>query len=165
MHHSVEPNEHTAAGHDAARRVVTFRVDQRAFGIDVGAVREIKGWQATTPLPHSAPYVRGVINLRGAIIAVYDLRRRIGEGETHASTTHVIIVVDAGEQVVGILVDAVSDIVDVPAHAVKPPPQVNSAEQELIEALAIIDGEVIGLLKLSALLAQPHRPLPQPAAA
>jgi purine-binding chemotaxis protein CheW len=165
MHHSVEPHEHIAAGHDAVRRVVTFRVDQRAFGIDVGDVREIKGWQATTPLPHSAPYVRGVINLRGAIIAVYDLRRRIGEGETQASNTHVIIVVDAGEQVVGILVDAVSDIVDVPAQAVKPPPQVNSAEQELIEALAVIDGEVIGLLKLSALLTQPHRPLPQPVAA
>jgi purine-binding chemotaxis protein CheW len=165
MHHSVEHSEPASTAVEAVRRVVTFRVDQRAFGIDVGDVREIKGWQATTPLPHSAPYVRGVINLRGAIIAVYDLRRRIGEGETHATTTHVIIVVDAGEQVVGILVDAVSDIVDVPGHAVKPPPQVHSAEQELIESLAIIDGEVIGLLKLSALLSQPHRPVSQPVAA
>ena len=121
MHHSFDTGDQAnPAAQDTIRRVVTFRVDQRAFGIDVGDVREIKGWQATTPLPHAAPYVRGVINLRGAIIAVYDLRRRIGEGATEASTTHVIIVVDAGEQVVGILVDAVSDIVDVPASSRAP---------------------------------------------
>jgi purine-binding chemotaxis protein CheW len=147
----------SSSAQESLRRIVTFKVEKRAFGIDVGDVREIKGWQATTPLPHSAPYVRGVINLRGAIIAVYDLRRRIGEGNTEASSTHVIIVVDAGEQVVGILVDAVSDIVDVPGHAIKPPPQVGTLEEELIEGLAIIEGEVIGLLKLASLLTSAPR--------
>ena len=58
----------------AAQQIVTFKVEGRSFGVPVGAVREIKGWQPTTPLPNSARHVLGVINLRGAIIAVYDLR-------------------------------------------------------------------------------------------
>ena len=73
----------------AARRIVTFKVGDRTFGIDVGMVREIKGWQATTPLPHAAAHVRGVLNLRGVILAVYDLRTAIGLGMTEATATHV----------------------------------------------------------------------------
>ena len=59
----------SAQPESAARRIVTFKVGDRTFGIDVGMVREIKGWQATTPLPHAAPHVRGVLNLRGVILA------------------------------------------------------------------------------------------------
>ena len=101
----------------AARRIVTFKVGDRTFGLDVGMVREIKGWQATTPLPHAAPHVRGVLNLRGVILAVYDLRTAIGMGVTDATATHVIVVVDVEDKTAGLLVDSVSDIVDVPVSA------------------------------------------------
>ncbi len=114
-----------AAGGSPAegRQIVTFNVDDRVFGIDVGVVREIKGWQEATPLPHAAPYVRGVINLRGLILAVYDLRARLGGGLTSATPKHVNLVVDVADRTAGLLVDAVSDIVDVPAmRSIRRPP-------------------------------------------
>ncbi|MGL5116768.1 MAG: chemotaxis protein CheW [Beijerinckiaceae bacterium] len=135
-----------------ARQIVTFNVDGRTFGIDVGVVREIKGWQMTTPLPHSAQYVRGVINLRGLILAVYDLRARLGAGLTAATAKHVIVVVDVGEQTAGLLVDAVSDIVDVPVTSIHPAPAVAMNGLDVIEGMALLPNEVVALLKLEAVL-------------
>jgi purine-binding chemotaxis protein CheW len=134
------------------RQIVTFNVDDRTFGIDVGVVREIKGWQETTPLPHAAHYVRGVINLRGLILAVYDLRARLGGALTTPTATHVNLVVDVADRTAGILVDAVSDIVDVPAGAIHPPPAVEMSGLELIEGVALLDQSVVALLNLRAVL-------------
>jgi purine-binding chemotaxis protein CheW len=129
------------------RKIVTFRVDGRAFGIDVAAVREIKGWHPATPLPHAPPHVRGVINLRGMILAVYDLRARIGLGVTAATPAHVILVVDVHERTAGLLVDAVSDIIDIPAASIKPPPDVHSSDQ-ILSGVAIVGEDVVSLLDL-----------------
>ena len=134
------------------RQIVTFNVDDRVFGIDVGVVREIKGWQEATPLPHAAPYVRGVVNLRGLILAVYDLRARLGGGLTSATPKHVNLVVDVADRTAGLLVDAVSDIVDVPGHAIHPPPAVAMQGLDLIEGMALLDQAVVALLKLDAVL-------------
>ena len=85
-------------------------------------MREIKGWQPTTPLPNAASHVLGVINLRGTIIAVYDLRHRLGLGPAEVSRSSVVIVVDLADRLAGILVDSVSDIIDVPRSRPAPPP-------------------------------------------
>lgn len=129
------------------RKIVTFRVGTRTFGIDVDAVREIKGWHPATPLPHVPPHVRGVINLRGMILAVYDLRARIGLGVTAATPAHVILVVDVHERVAGLLVDAVSDIVDIQASSVRPPPDVQTCDQ-MLSGVVIVGDEVVSLLAL-----------------
>lgn len=129
------------------RKIVTFRVDARTFGIDVAAVREIKGWHPATPLPHVPPHVRGVINLRGMILAVYDLRARIGLGVTAATPAHVILVVDVHERIAGLLVDAVSDIIDVPLSAIRPPPDVQTCDR-MLSGVAIVGDEVVSLLAL-----------------
>ncbi|MCO4055749.1 MAG: purine-binding chemotaxis protein CheW [Bosea sp.] len=129
------------------RKIVTFRVDARTFGIDVAAVREIKGWHPATPLPHVPPHVRGVINLRGMILAVYDLRARIGLGVTAATPAHVILVVDVHERVAGLLVDAVSDIIDIPVSAIRPPPDVQTCDQ-MLSGVVIVGDDVVSLLSL-----------------
>jgi purine-binding chemotaxis protein CheW len=134
------------ATHDM-RKIVTFRVDQRTFGIDVAAVREIKGWHPATPLPHVPPHVRGVINLRGMILAVYDLRARIGLGITAATPAHVILVVDVHDRIAGLLVDAVSDIIDIPVASVRPPPDVQTCDQ-MLSGVVIVGDEVVSLLAL-----------------
>jgi purine-binding chemotaxis protein CheW len=134
------------------RQIVTFNVDDRVFGIDVGVVREIKGWQETTPLPHAASRVRGVINLRGLILAVYDLRARLGGALAVPTAKHVTLVVDVGDRTAGILVDSVSDIVDVPAHAIRPAPAVAMDGVELIEGVALLEKAVVALLDLPAIL-------------
>jgi purine-binding chemotaxis protein CheW len=139
------PNESVQS--QPMRKIVTFRVGARTFGIDVAAVREIKGWHPATPLPHVPPHVRGVINLRGMILAVYDLRARIGLGITEATQAHVILVVDVHERIAGLLVDAVSDIIDIQASAVRPPPEVQSCDQ-MLSGVVIIGDDVVSLLAL-----------------
>jgi len=141
-----------AASQGAVRKIVTFHVGEGVFGIDVGVVREIKGWQETTPLPHAAHFVRGVINLRGLILAIYDLRARLGGGVTEVTPKHVNLVVDASDRTAGILVDSVSDIIDVPASAIRPAPAVATNGLELIEGVALLDQTVVALLKLDAIL-------------
>jgi purine-binding chemotaxis protein CheW len=146
------------------RQIVTFNVDDRVFGIDVAVVREIKGWQETTPLPHAAPYVRGVINLRGMILAVYDLRARLGGAPARPTAKHVNLVVDVADRAAGILVDSVSDIVDVPGHAIRPAPAVAMDGLDLIEGVALLQDTVVALLRLDAVLAHIGRPDAHPAA-
>ena len=141
-----------AGAEQAMRRIVTFKVGERTFGIDVGMVREIKGWQATTPLPHAAPHVRGVLNLRGVILAVYDLRTSIGLGITEATANHVIVVVNVADKTAGLLVDSVSDIIDVQTSAVRDAPDVERDEYGLIEGLVLLDSEIVALLDIAAVI-------------
>ncbi len=142
------------AGVSAAKpqQIVTFRVDGRSFGVDVGRVREIKGWQPTTPLPNAASHVLGVINLRGAIIAVYDLRQRLGLGPSTVSRSSVVIVLDLGERYGGILVDAVSDIVDVVPADLRPAPDVSGDGDDVLQGLLVKGDEVVALLDLDAIV-------------
>jgi purine-binding chemotaxis protein CheW len=133
-------------------RIITVCVDQRTFGIDVQKVREIKGWQITTAIPHAPVHVRGVLNLRGMIIAVYDLRARIGLGLTEASNGHVIVVVDHGDRTVGLLVDSVSDIVDLPQSAIRPAPDNDACESHLLLGLALLGPIIVGLLDIAAVV-------------
>jgi purine-binding chemotaxis protein CheW len=134
------------------RRTVTFRVDDQTFGLDVRSVREIKGWQATTPLPNAPPNVRGVLNLRGIILPVYDLRSTIGHGPTQATSTHVILVVDVHERTIGLLVDTVLDIVDVPPDSIRPKPDVETDQFGLLEGLALLADDIVALIDVSALI-------------
>src|SRR6478609_11030089 len=136
----------------AAQQIVTFKVEGRSFGVDVGAVREIKGWQPTTPLPNSAAHVLGVINLRGAIIAVYDLRQRLGLGPSTISRSSVVIVVDLGERLAGLLVDAVSDIVDIQVSSLRPAPEIAGEGDDILQALVVKGDEVVALLDLSSVV-------------
>jgi purine-binding chemotaxis protein CheW len=134
------------------QQIVTFRVDGRSFGVDVSSVREIKGWQPTTPLPNAAAHVLGVINLRGAIIAVYDLRQRLGLGPSTMSRSSVVIVLDLGERYGGILVDAVSDIVDIVASDLRPAPDVAGDGDDVLQGLLVKGDEVVALLDLHAIV-------------
>lgn len=140
----------SAARADEPRQIVTFRVEDRSFGIDVRLVREIKGWQATTPLPHTPPHVVGVINLRGVILAIYDLRARIGLGPTAPTPAHVVLVADVDERPVGLLVDTVSDIINVPSEALRPAPDTGgeTGDGAAIECLAVLDEGIVALLNL-----------------
>jgi purine-binding chemotaxis protein CheW len=140
-----------AAG-GGSHQIVTFRIDDRSFGVDVGTVREIKGWQPATPLPNAAGHVLGVINLRGAIIAVYDLRRRLGLGPASISRSSVVIVVDLGERFAGILVDAVSDIVDVTPQDLRDAPDVAGEGDAVLNGLVVKGEAVVALLDLQAIV-------------
>src|ERR1700742_2953006 len=116
------------------RQFITFRSGEQDFGADIMAIREIRGWTETTPLPHAPDYVRGVINLRGVVLPVVDLKARLGLGLTDANPKDVIVVVQAGERTIGILVDAVSDILTVTSGEIQATPELaREAESLFIE--------------------------------
>ena len=81
-----------------SRQLITFEIGDRRLGIDIMAIREIRAWSPTTPLPNVPAHVRGVVNLRGVVLPVIDLSQRLGWGTTEPSARHVIIVVRIGDQ-------------------------------------------------------------------
>jgi purine-binding chemotaxis protein CheW len=133
-----------------ARQFVTFVVEGRTYGIPIGAVREIIRWTRVTPLPNQPHHARGVLNLRGTIVPVHDLRAKLSGSLTDASDTHVIVIANVGSQTLGILVDAVSDILNVRPEDMKAPPQAvdSPASQALV---CTEDDRLVTILNLSAL--------------
>jgi purine-binding chemotaxis protein CheW len=140
--------------HDPApKELIAFRIGSQEFCVDIQAVREIRGWTPATPLPHSPGFVRGVINLRGAVLPVVDLAARLGLRTTDPSARHVIIVSRIGDQLVGLLVDAVSDILTVTEDTMQPTPEVAyDAEGAIVKGLLPIDGRMISLVSLDRML-------------
>ena len=134
------------------RQYITFLATGQEFAADIMAIREIRGWTDTTALPHVPDYVRGVINLRGMVLPVIDLKARLGLGITEATAKHVIIVVNAGERTIGILVDAVSDILTVTSAEIQSVPDVmRETQNEYVEGIAVLDGRMVTLLGMTKL--------------
>lgn len=151
------PGASVASTEEAASRTmqcITFRIGKEEYGVDIMAVREIKGWTPVNRLPNSPHHVRGVINLRGLMVPVYDLRARFGGGETETTRTHVTIIVKMGERVFGVLVDAVSDILAITEDQIKPAPDVEATEDcSYISGLVSIKDRMVALLDLDRLFA------------
>lgn len=137
-----------------SRQYITFIANGQEFAANIMAIREIRGWTDTTPLPHVPDYVRGVINLRGNVLPVVDLKARLGLGITEATAKHVVIVVATGQKTVGVLVDAVSDIITLSAADVQPPPDMlQSGDDSYVDGIAIRDGGMVTLLDVGILTA------------
>jgi len=135
-----------------SRQLITFEIGDRRLGIDIMAVREIRAWSPATPLPNVPAHVRGVVNLRGVVLPVLDLRLRLGWGTTDPSARHVIIVVRIADQLQGIIVDAVSDIVTLVPDDIQPVPEVGEvAATAFLEGIATIDDRLIMILGLDRL--------------
>ena len=134
------------------RQLITFQIGDQVLGVDIMAIREIRAWSPATPLPNVPAHVRGVVNLRGVVLPVLDLSHRLGWGQTDPSSRHVIIVVRIGEQLQGLIVDAVNDIVTVPDDGMQPLPDIGEAPAAgFLEGLATIDQRLILILALDRL--------------
>lgn len=135
-----------------AKQFVTFAVGERLYGVEITAVREIKQWSPTTALPNQPHFTRGVLNLRGTIVPVHDLRARFGGPLTEATENHVIVIATIEEQAVGILVDAVSDILNVSPEDVRNvPSSAREMDHEAISGLVAREEMMIALLDLTRL--------------
>jgi purine-binding chemotaxis protein CheW len=133
--------------------LMAFRIGAQEFCVDIASVREIRGWTPATALPHSPGFVRGVINLRGAVLPIVDLAARLGLAPIEPTSRHVIIVAQVGRQIVGLLVDAVSEILTVADGAVQPTPDVASEMvTTFIRGVLALDGRMISLIGLDEIL-------------
>lgn len=139
----------------APYEVISFMVGEQEFCLDVMASREIRGWTASTTLPQAPDYVLGVINLRGAVLPVIDLRARLGMGSSEPTASHVVIVVEVEGQPVGLVVEAVCDILVIKPEMVQRPPRLGDPNAEsLITGIIPLEGRMITQLALANILPQ-----------
>ena len=135
-----------------AIQLIAFSIGEQTYGVEITTVREIRAWSGATPLPNTREYVRGVINLRGTIVPIFDLRARFGDGQTSATKNHVVVVMSVGEKWVGILVDAVSDILTVSRDDIHPVPEGNSIDSDLLNGIVTHESRMVGLIDLHAVV-------------
>jgi purine-binding chemotaxis protein CheW len=137
----------------ASTQFISFAIGDDQYGVDIMAVREIKGWSEITPLPGQPDYVRGVLDLRGAMVPIVDLRCRFGYGLTTATPLHIVIIVQIGSKLVGLLADRVLDIVTPDRSQIKPVPKVvQDARFDFLAGLVTIEGAMVTLIDLPNLL-------------
>jgi purine-binding chemotaxis protein CheW len=143
----------TDATDSELRELISFRVGEQRYCVDIMDVREIRGWTPTTPLPHAPDFMRGVINLRGAVLPIVDLAARFRLGASTPSARHVVIVVSIEDKLVGLLVDAVCDILAATDAQMQATPDMMGQDvQEFVEALLTVEDRMIGLVRLSAIM-------------
>ncbi|MDH3513550.1 MAG: chemotaxis protein CheW [Gammaproteobacteria bacterium] len=134
-------------------QILTFRLDGQDYGVSILKIQEIKGWDKITPIPNSPAYVKGVLNLRGVIVPVIDLRLRFGLNEAERDIFTVIIVANVGGRLAGIVVDAVSDVINVGAEQLCEAPEYDGQQnREFIKGLAQVDGKLLVLLDIDRLV-------------
>lgn len=140
------------------QQYVTFTVGSEEYGVNILSVREIRGWTPENRLPNLPAYVRGVINLRGTIIPILDLRARFGGGSTEVSKRHVVVVVQVGDSIRGVLVDAISDILAITHDQIKPPPMMEGGliDAQYLSGLYTADSRMVTLLDVARLFAGEH---------
>ncbi len=140
------------------KKYLTFFLAKEEYAVDILCVQEIKGWNKATTIPNTPDYISGVINLRGTIIPIIDLRLRFNlECQDYGPMTVVIVVkvVSSGkkERIMGIVVDAVSDVHDVAEDEIKPPPNFGSIiSTEFVKGLATVKDKMVIVLDIDLLL-------------
>jgi purine-binding chemotaxis protein CheW len=147
----------TGPGAGGSNQVLTFTLGEETYGVDILRVQEIRGWSPVTRIPQAPGHVLGVLNLRGSIVPIVDLRMRFNLQHAEYTPLTVIIVLSVqsavGRRDFGLVVDGVSDVIDVLASDVKPAPEMGAnVSTEYIEGLAAVSGRMVMLLDIDQLI-------------
>lgn len=143
---------------DTGGQYLTFILAEEEYGVEILRVQEIRGWTNVTAIPKSPSYLRGVINLRGDIVPIIDLRERFGIEAVEYDATTVVIVIrvkndEDEEKIMGIVVDAVSEVYTVNPEDFQPPPELgNVVEEHFVSGLASVDEKMVILLDIDVLM-------------
>jgi purine-binding chemotaxis protein CheW len=153
-----------------SRQVLTFVLGAETYGVDILRVQELRGWSPVTRIPKSPEHVLGVLNLRGSIVPIVDMRLRFALERAEFTPLTVIIVMsvetDAGRREYGLVVDSVSEVVDIAAGDLKPAPDLGAKlSGEVLQGLATVQDKMVILLNVDRLLAHDNANLTAAAAA
>lgn len=139
-------------------QLVVFELADESYAVDIAAVEGIIKMQAITRLPHAPEFVDGITNLRGAVIPVIDLRKRFGLPVQEPTRDTRIVVANMGTMKVGIIVDAVTQVIRIPSEAIEPPPQMSmTVNSAFIKSIAKIDDQLVILVDLPKVLSVEER--------
>ncbi|MBU5637869.1 chemotaxis protein CheW [Geomonas sp. Red69] len=138
---------------EAASEYLTFTLGSESYGIDILKVQEIRGYDCVTRIANTPLFIKGVINLRGVIVPIIDLRIKFNVGEATYHEFTVVIIINVLNKVVGIVVDGVSDVVALPAQSIKPPPELGaSLDTRYITGLGTLNDEMLILVDIEKLI-------------
>ncbi len=135
------------------KKVIIFKLKDEEYGVDVTQVKSIERMEHITRVPNTPPFVKGVINLRGIVIPIIDLRKRFEFDIKDYNEQTRIIIVNVDEMEVGLIVDAANDVIDIPLSSIEPPPKVvGGVESEYLSGVAKVSDRLIVLLNLNKVL-------------
>ena len=161
----MQPNEEVAAANQG-RELLTFTLGSEEYGIDILKVQEIRGYDAVTTIANSPAFIKGVINLRGIIVPIVDMRIKFNLGKVDYNQFTVVIILNLANRVMGIVVDGVSDVITLTPEQLKPAPEFGtSLDTQYITGLGTVDERMIIVMDIEKLMSSSDMELVEAAAA
>jgi purine-binding chemotaxis protein CheW len=135
------------------RELLTFTLGAESYGLDILKVQEIRGYESPTRIANTPDFIKGVINLRGHIVPIVDLRVKLSLGEASFDASTVVIILNVLGRVVGVVVDGVSDVIAIESEAIQPAPEFGSVlDTQYIQGLATVEGQLLILVDIEKLM-------------
>jgi len=139
-----------------AREYLTFRLDQEEYGIDILKVQEIRGYESPTRVANAPSFIKGVVNLRGTIVPIVDMRLKFNCEKAEYNTFTVVIILNLRSRIVGIVVDSVSDVMELPPESLKAAPEIESViDSGAVMGLGSLGERMLILLDIERLMSAP----------
>lgn len=148
---SIDKTETTALA--GSREYLTFRLDQEEYGIDILKVQEIRGYERPTRVANAPDFIKGVVNLRGTIVPIVDMRLKFNCSKVEYNEFTVVIILNLQSRIVGVVVDSVSDVMELPMDSLRPAPDVDSViDSSCVSGLAALNDHMLILLDIEKLM-------------
>jgi purine-binding chemotaxis protein CheW len=142
---------------NGAREYLTFRLDQEEYGIDILKVQEIRGYETPTRVANAPNFIKGVVNLRGTIVPIVDMRLKFNCSQAEYNTFTVVIILNLRNRIVGIVVDSVSDVMELPPESLKSAPEIDSViDAGAVMGLGSLGDRMLILLDIERLMSGPE---------
>ncbi len=139
---------------------LTFRLGKEEYGVEILKVQEIRGWEQPTQIANAPQFIKGVINLRGTIVPIVDMRIKFALGEAGYDMFTVVIILNVAGRIVGMVVDSVSDVLTLPASKIRPAPEFSSAfDTQYITGLGTVEQRMLILINIEKLMTSPDMAL------
>ena len=139
-----------------AREYLTFRLDQEEYGIDILKVQEIRGYEPPTRVANAPNFIKGVVNLRGTIVPIVDMRLKFSCSKAEYNSFTVVIILNLRQRIVGIVVDSVSDVMELPSESLKAAPEIDSViDSTAVLGLGSLGDRMLILLDIELLMSAP----------
>lgn len=136
-----------------AREYLTFKLGEEEYGIDILKVQEIRGYEPPTRIAHAPAFLKGVVNLRGTIVPIIDMRLKFNCARAEYNGFTVVIILNLRTRIVGVVVDSVSDVLELPADSVRPAPDIETTvDSNCILGLGSVGGRMLILLDIELLM-------------
>ncbi len=153
---ATDKTRNVAAQQGANAEFLTFRLGAEEYGIDILRVQEIRSYEEPTRIANAPPFIKGVVNLRGVIVPVVDLRMKLGCEKVEYNGFTVVIVLNVHGRVVGAVVDSVSDVLELSHELIKPAPEMNTTvDTGFVTGIASVGERMLILMDIAALMSSP----------